>query len=397
MLSPTIKKVCFTIYDLGAGHRSTANALKHVIEERHLSWQVEIVEVLQDVFGTTFPQYFYNTWTLKHKWARLINDPISVPIFKLKTRVLHRLWCHRLRQYWREQQPDLVVSLMPIVNRVLCESLQLELPGTPFVTAMTDFADCPPHFWMEPQEQFLICPSRRAMQQAKAFGYSDEKLFQTSGVVIHPRFNQPVTLNGRTMDSVARSMERQRLRLEPDVLTGLITFGSHGSRAMLEIADRLERSELNLQLIFICGRNEMLARELQQRPSRFPRHVVGFTPDMPYYMQLADFFIGKPGSVGISEAIAMKLPVITECHPVMTLLQERASADWLAEQKLGMVVRQFRDVPTAVAQLIEQETFSRYRANVAAYQNRAVWEVVEYLERIVTTTTLKSRTEPLPI
>ncbi|MGA7937092.1 MAG: glycosyltransferase [Kovacikia sp.] len=389
-----MKKVYFMIYDMGGGHRSTANALKELIQQQYLPWQVEIVEVLREVLGTTFPQFFYNHWILKQKWAKAINDPISVPIFKLKIRLLHQVWLHRLREFWRIRQPDLVVSLMPLVNRVLCESLRLECPGTPFVTSITDFADCPPHFWIEPQEQFLICPSQRAIQQAKASGYPDEKLFQTSGVVIHPRFNQPEALNSGMADPAARQQERQRLGLQPNLPTGLITFGSHGSREMMEIADRLEHSALNLQLIFICGRNEALARELRQRPSRFPCFVEGFTHQIPYYMHLADFFIGKPGSVGISEALAMKLPVITECHPIMTLFQERASADWLAEQELGIVVRQFRDVPHAVAQLLQPETFSRYRAKVEAYQNQAVFEVVCCLKSILETAALEVIQKP---
>lgn len=373
-----MKKVYFMIYDLGAGHRSTANALKEVIETQNLPWKVEIVEVLRDVLGNSFPQFFYNSFILKQKWAKAINDPISVPIFKLRIRLLHQVWLNRLRQFWQEQQPDLVVSLMPLLNRVLCESLRLECPNTPFVTSITDFADCPPHFWIEEhQEQFLICPSQRAIEQAKVAGYPDEKLFQTSGVVIHPRFSDIST------EMPNRESERQRLGLQPDSPTGLVIFGSHGSKEMIEIADRLEQTTLDLQLIFICGRNQALANALRQRSSRLPFVVEGFTTQIPYYMRLSDFFIGKPGSVGISEAIAMKLPVITECHPVMTLFQERASADWLAEQELGIVVKQFRDVPDAVAQLIQPETFFRYRANVEAYCNQAVFEVVNYLEDIL--------------
>ncbi len=389
-----MKRVYFAIFDMGGGHRSTANALQKVIEHQNLPWQVEVIEVFKEIFGTSFSQDFYNNLVLKKKWARLINDPISVPLFKLQIRLHHFAWRNRLRKYWREHQPDLVVSLLPHVNRALCESLRLECPATPFVTSITDFADCPTHFWIEPQEQFLICPSQRAIQQAKAVGFPDEKLFQTSGVVIHPQFNQPVMLNSRTADPVVRQQERQRLGLQPNLPTGLITFGSHGSREMIEIADRLEQSTLNLQLIFICGRNKALARDLRQRPSRIPYFVEGFTNQIPYYMHLADFFIGKPGSVGISEAIAMKLPVITECHPVMTLFQERASADWLEEQELGIVVRHFRDVSHAVAQLLQPETFSRYRAKVEAYQNQAVFEVVRCLESILETGALKAIHEP---
>ncbi|MEM8805638.1 MAG: UDP-N-acetylglucosamine--LPS N-acetylglucosamine transferase [Cyanobacteria bacterium P01_G01_bin.38] len=379
-----MKKVCFTIYDMGAGHRSTANALKSVIESRNLPWQVEIVEVLKDVFGTTFPQDFYNRWTLKKKWAKLINDPISVPIFKLKIRLQKRMWQRRLQQYWREQQPDLVVSLMPLVNRILLESLRAELPHTPFITSITDFADCPPHFWIEPQEQLLICPSQRAANQAQAAGYPEKNLFQTSGVVIHPRFNEPITSD--------RQQARQALGLHPDLPTGLICFGSHGSKDMVEIAQRLEQSPLALQLVFVCGRNEALAQQLRHMPSRVPKVVEGFTRQLQHYMHLSDFFIGKPGSVGVSEAVAMGLPVITECDPVMTLFQERATANWLADNQFGLVVRNFRQIDQLVGWLLEPEIFQRYRDNVGAYRNRAVFEVVDILEN-----RLEPARQPTPV
>lgn len=370
-----MKKVVFTIYDMGGGHRSTANALKEVIEQRNLPWQIEILEVFKEVFGERKPHFYYNNFVLKKKWAKSINDPLAVPIFRLQIRLSHSAWRKRLQNYWREHQPDLVVSLMPLVNRVLCESLRSELPHTPFVTSITDLADCPPNFWIEHQEQLLICPSSKTLEQAQDCGYTEQQLFSTSGVVIHPRFNQPVTCD--------RISERQRLGLNPDLPTGLVIFGTQGSKEMVEILERLEQSPLQLQLIFICGRNEQLANILRSRPSRIPKFVEGFTSQIPTYMHLSDFFIGKPGSVGISEAIAMKLPVITECNNTMTLFQERASADWLADNGFGIVVNNFNAIGEAVAQLIEPQNFARYQANVRAYNNRAAFEVVDILENVL--------------
>ena len=46
---------------------------------------------------------------------------------------------------------------------------------------------------------------------------------------------------------------------------------------MLEIAERLDRSNLDVQLIFVCGKNEKLANALRARKSRIPRFVEGFT------------------------------------------------------------------------------------------------------------------------
>lgn len=383
-----MKKVYLMIYDMGAGHRSTANALREVIAQRKLPWQIQVVEVFKEIFGTSTPQYIYNNLILKQKWARLINDPLSVPLFKLQIRLRHSAWRNLLKNYWHQHQPDMVVSLLPFVNRVIYESLRTELPGTPFITSITDFADCPPNFWIEPQEQLLICPSERIVKQAQSCGYPEEKIFRTSGVVIHPRFDEPVTVD--------RQVERQRLGIEPDLPTGLVIFGSHGSKEMIEIAERLERSPLKIQLIFICGRNEKLATALRKSQSRLPRFVENFTSQIPYYMHLSDFFIGKPGSVGISEAIVMKLPVITECNS-LTLFQERASADWLANNGFGIVVDNFCDINKAVAELIQPENFPRYRANVEAYNNRAGFEVVDILARILESSCSKAVQKPLQV
>jgi 1,2-diacylglycerol 3-beta-galactosyltransferase len=303
-------------------------------------------------------------------------------------------WNRLLRGYWREHQPDLVVSLLPLVNRVLCDSLRAECPDTPFVTAMTDFADCPPHFWIEPQVQWLICPSERAMIQAQTAGYAPERLMRTSGVVIHPRFCELDWLDRDRSEEFDYASERQQLGLDPDRPTGLVIFGSYGAPEMLDIARRLERSFLDLQLILICGHNQPLAERLRRMNSRFPMVVEGFTKQLPHYMRLSDFFIGKPGSVGISEALALGLPVITECNR-LTLFQERPSAEWLVEQELGIVVDRFSEIDRAVAELLQPETFSRYRANVAAYRNRAVFEVVNCLETILDHSVSKSVQAPL--
>jgi 1,2-diacylglycerol 3-beta-galactosyltransferase len=205
------------------------------------------------------------------------------------------------------------------------------------------------------------------VEQARSLGYPNTQIFQTSGSVIHPRFYEPI--------SVDRHIERQHLGLDPNLPTGLVMFGGYGSTTMLEIADYLERSQLNdLQLIFICGRNEKLASKLRRRKSRFPRLVATFTDAIPYYMHLSDFFIGKAGGQSISEAIKMKLPVITTRN-ASTLVQERYNAEWLLDNHVGLVLRHFRHIDKAVATLIQPENLACYRTNAASMNNQAVFEV----------------------
>ena len=180
---------------------------------------------------------------------------------------------------------------------------------------------------------------------------------------------------------IDRGKERIQLGLDAERTTGIVLFGGQGARkSMLEIDRRLSASGLPIQLIFICGKNDELRRELQDQASALPRFVEGFTTQVPYYMQLADFFIGKPGPGSVAEALAMRLPVIVERN-AWTLPQERYNTDWITEHQTGLVVRSFHNIGDAVSTLLRD--LPRYRQNAAATENRALFEVVAILKSIV--------------
>jgi UDP-N-acetylglucosamine:LPS N-acetylglucosamine transferase len=170
--------------------------------------------------------------------------------------------------------------------------------------------------------------------------------------------------------------ERRGLGLDPDLPTGLVMFGGHGSNAMAAIAKALH----DTQLILICGHNAALAKRLRGLPATAPRCVVGFATDIPRYMQLADFFIGKPGPGSLSEAVHMKLPVIVTRN-ALTMPQERYNATWVRENGVGIVLRSFREIRPAVADLIRD--LETYQAATARLENRAAAEVSDCVAAIV--------------
>jgi UDP-N-acetylglucosamine:LPS N-acetylglucosamine transferase len=284
-------------------------------------------------------------------------------------RLYHEPTVRLLTSHWKDTHPDLVVSLVPNFNRAMYQSLRAALPKVPYVTILTDFADYPPHFWMEAgQEQYFICGTEKAVQQARSLGHADDRIYSASGMILRPRFYEPV--------NVDRGRERERLGLDPSLSTGLVLFGGQGSKIMLEISRRLA----DTQLIFICGRNAKLAERLKALPSKAPPFIEGFTQEVPYYMALSDFFIGKPGPGSISEAVAMKLPVIVERN-AWTLPQERYNAEWVRERHAGMVVKSFSGIEESVKELLA--SLDSYRESVARIENRAVFEIPEMLAEIL--------------
>jgi UDP-N-acetylglucosamine:LPS N-acetylglucosamine transferase len=377
--SPRMQRIEFCFFDAGGGHRAAATALEAVARIEQRPWHVQLtnlqelleeLDILKKCTGLRIED-FYNSM-LSSGWT-LCSEQL-LRMLQFTVRLYHRRTVRLLERHWRETQPDMVVSFIPHFNRALGESVRRALSGRPFVTVLTDIADFPPHFWIERQPQYVICGSERAMLQAKSLGHGEEEILRASGMILNPKFYEPAIED--------RAGKRQGLGLRADLPTGLVLFGGHGSKVMLEIAERLDRAPLELQLIFICGKNEKLARTLRERRSRMPRFVEGFTSNVNGYMQLADFLIGKPGPGSISEALAMRLPVIVESN-AWTLPQERYNCEWLLEKQVGIVLRSFKAIDRAVAQMIEPRTLARYRAHAAALENRAVFEIPEMLEKIL--------------
>ena len=374
-------KIDFIYFEAGGGHRAAANALKQVIDSQSRGWEVRLVnlqEVLDplDVFRKISGVRLQDLYNLMLKKGWTLGSPQLTRGMQAVIRLYHPAEVRLLESFWRERRPDMVVSLVPNLNRALAESLRGAAPGTPFVTVLTDIADNSPHFWIERESQYLICGSEKAAGQARAIGHPDDRIFRASGMILNPRFYQELQID--------RAAERRRLGLDPGLPAGLVMFGGEGSAVMAEIARRLDASGHRLQLILICGRNQRLAQRIRDIESRIPIHVEEFTQEVPYFMALSDFFIGKPGPGSISEALQMKLPVIVERN-AWTLPQERYNADWVVEKQVGIVVRSFRHITQAVGDLLAPETYRRFRANAAALENRAVFEIPDILQRILET------------
>jgi 1,2-diacylglycerol 3-beta-galactosyltransferase len=374
-----MKRLDFIFFDAGGGHRSAANALRLAVERQDRPWEIRLVnlqEVLDplDVFRKYFGIRLQDVYNLLLNKGWTLGSAQLLWVMHQLIRLYHPKQVRLLEEFWRGRGTDLAVSLVPNLDRAIAESLRKALPGVPFATILTDFADYPPHFWIERESEYLICGSSRAVEQARAQGHSGDRVFRASGMILHPHFYEPVAAD--------REAERRRLGLNPIFPTGLVLFGGQGSSVMIEIAERLDRSGQALQLILICGRNRKLREALRARRFRIPHFVEGFTAEVQYYMHLSDFFIGKPGPGSISEALAMKLPVIVERN-AWTMPQERYNADWVVEQGVGLVLPNFRGIAGAVEQLLDRAAFARYRARAEAIENRAVFEIPEFLDKIM--------------
>jgi UDP-N-acetylglucosamine:LPS N-acetylglucosamine transferase len=371
-------------FDAGGGHRASAKALVSAAEQQHRGWQVNLInlrellepaDVIRRVTGVRVED-FYNS---QLKAGFTIGTGPLLRMVQMLIRQLEPAMIRLLARHWQRSHPDLVVSMIPNFNHAILAGIrQADVmqarAETPMVTILTDLADCPPHFWIERQPQYLVCGTATAARQAIAMGHAPDRVFRTSGMIVRPEFYRPMEMR--------RETERRRLGLDPELPTGIVMFGSYGSSQMESIARRIESAVLKTQLIFVCGHNDKLREHLESMKLSYPFHCVGFTQEIPYLMKLADFFIGKPGPGSISEALVMGLPVIVERN-AWTMVQERFNTDWIAENRLGIVLPSFRHIASAVSTMLDREQFLGLRAGVRAYDNRAVFEIPEILEALI--------------
>jgi len=342
------------------------------------------LDILRKLTGIRIQQQYnillQNGWTLGSTYL--------LRILQLAIRLFHRPLVSLLEQFWREKPADLLISVIPHFNRQICESWTKTYPGRPFVTIITDLADFPPRFWIEPiKDQYVIAGTEKAAEQARTMGHDEAHIFLTSGMILRPDFyvednSDPVAL-------------RKEMGLREDLPTAIVLFGGHGSKVMYHITEKLNAVGLPLQLILICGRNEELAGKLRSRQWKMPTHVVGFTKEVHRLMRAADFLIGKPGPGSIAEAMVRKLPVLIECN-AWTLPQERYNAEWVKEKGVGIVLNGFEQVVEGVNQMLDPAALAAFRRNVAALENRAIFEIPEILARLLGESH-SERTTPAPV
>ena len=375
-----MKRIHVLFHDSGGGHRNAAVALQTVAAQQQRPWQVELIQfqdladqldVLRKLTGIRIQEQYNillrNGWTLgTRQLLRVLQTTI---------RLFHRPMVRLLSKYFRDHPADLLVSVIPHFNRQIAEAWFSVYPARPFVTLITDLADFPPRFWIEPMEQqYVICGTERAVEQARAMGKQGSHIFATSGMILRPDFYLP--------DNTDPVAVRRELGLQPDLSTGILLFGGFGSKVMYEIVERLDAARVPVQLIVICGRNDKLAEKFRSRSWNLPLHVLGFTKEVHRLMRAADFMIGKPGPGSIAEAMVRRLPVILECN-AWTMPQERYNTEWVSENRVGIVLSSFDEIVPGVKQLLEPATFAEFRRNVAALNNQAVFEIPEIFAKLL--------------
>jgi processive 1,2-diacylglycerol beta-glucosyltransferase len=123
----------------------------------------------------------------------------------------------------------------------------------------------------------------------------------------------------------------------------VFSAGAVGGGPVRAIVEQLMLLEHDAQCIVICGRNVEMRREIEalvvSQAEKF--RILGFSADMPNLMRVATLFIGKPGGLTASEAMAAGVPMVIS-SPIPG--QEERNSDHLLENGAAIKINDLTTV-----------------------------------------------------
>lgn len=373
------RRILIFFSDTGGGHRAAANALRDAFQFAFPD-QYEVIFVDGFKECAPFPfnhipdTYFPLTAYAPHLWGAMFhtsNSRVSLPFSARFDDMILRRGCARaIRRY----DPDLVISVHPLINRAACNALREIKPGAPFVTVVTDLFDA--HgMWFSAASDLVIVPTQGAYERGLKWKFPSSKIRV---------IGQPISLKFLQSDAHETQSElRARLDLRNDLFTILLVGGGEGMGPLRAIARALDHAQLPIQLAIIAGRNETLFRQLKELPWQIPVSIQGFVTNMPDWMRASDLVITKAGPGTIMETLAAGKPMILSGY---LRGQEEGNVIFVQEEGIGVlrsnpqaVVRQLRAwLDSEHGELLEMQTNARR----AARPNAAV-EIVLEIERLM--------------
>jgi 1,2-diacylglycerol 3-beta-galactosyltransferase len=384
--NPSAKRILILMSDTGGGHRTSAEALRAAFAGRYgTAFHVDIVDMWTK--HTPWPlnqlpksyRFLANDapWLWKLLWEITDKPDATKPVMRAAYRWAKR----RVTQFIYLYDPDLIISVHPLLQEVPLRILARMKRHIPFVTVITDLLSIHPT-WFQKGAARCFVPNDTVYHMALESGLQPEQV-RMCGFPVRPVFAQ---------ESRPKEVVRRELGLRVDLPLALLVGGGEGIGKVAEIAravaarlasDGAGRGEPAGQLVIICGRNRKLREELESDTWPVPTVVQGFVHNMPDWMAASDCIVTKAGPNTISEALTLGLPILLTGFIAG---QEEGNIPYVVSNEVGL----YCEDPEGAARIVSR-WFGPERATLESMAQKAhqmsrpqaIFQVVEEIAALL--------------
>jgi processive 1,2-diacylglycerol beta-glucosyltransferase len=304
-------KILITYAYAGVGHKKAAMAIEKALAQMNNPKlevrNIDVLDYTNDFFKASYPNvYLFMINKTPTFWglAYYLLDTRLVDFFMAPLRrFTHRLNSKKFIEFIKSEKPDVVISTHFLPSEIISRMKDRgEFKGK-LVNVVTDFISH--SFWMARSSDYFIGAIQKTKADLLSRGVPEEKI-KIFGIPCDPIFSI-----SKGKDSLIK-----QLGIEPDLFNVLIMSGGFGTGPMKEIIaeinDMAPDIRDKMQLIAICGKNEVLFQELNKIASGLKVKVkpFGYMNNVDEFMEVSDIIVTKPGGLTISEALSKTLPMI---------------------------------------------------------------------------------------
>lgn len=359
-MQPTTPKILIISSDTGGGHRSAAQSISDGLEKfwKGDSSVVKIVKAVEESHNVTDKLVKLYNWVLKNKqhWMKYLYWAMNK--IRPETReFFHKRCIGYVRDQFEKWCPHVVVSVHPLTQHIFARILkELNLSDqVPLVTVVTDPCYGFWKGWACDDVSLYLVANEDARDQLIDYGINPAKI-KVSGMPVNPKF--------REVDEKDAQDARRVFGLDPEKFTVFVNAGWIGGGNIPQIFRELIRGELDVQAIFLAGRNEELRLEAEHlaTQAKFPVKVIGYSDEIEKLMQSANVMVSKLGGLTTFEALACRLPIIADATTA-PMPQEAGTVNLIQRTGAGILLRRSIDiVPTIQNLLVDNGDYLRMKA-----------------------------------
>ena len=320
--------ILFAISDTGGGHRSAADAMMEAIRrvdggkarcsvtDLLRETAVPLVRNAPEIYGYCSTRQIW----LHDLFFRFTNEPQRIDLL---SSLVYSKAKENIKRVIRDNRPDLVVVAHPLALRLMCAARREMRAQFPLITVVTDLATIHAS-WAYTESDLYLLPTQEARQALLQHGIPEYKLMYT-GFPVHPKFFTA---------QESQASIRQKLGIDSNKKTVLITSGGAGGGKVAEFVEAIESQRPDWQLLVVTGNNRNVFDYLNNRePAHSSTHVYGFVHNMERLMVAADVVATKAGPGTIMEARALQRPLAVTGA---VGLQETGNIDYVSKNSFGL-------------------------------------------------------------